>query len=541
MKSSAEFLYGSCGRYWNAIQFSILAGIFFYYFSENFILSESWEILTLRSIDDYAMQDSIHSMQKALLTGNWNRIFGCFDYAYGNAFWLLNSILLLPFYFINDPQTLIVIGRQISLLFIFSSIYIIGLIIDRIRPEAFSLKYPILIAIATAPMVSIIATKLHVNAQSIFFGILSFYLLIRDTEISKRMLILSAVFAGMAIGFKLTGIFMLPLLGTTVLYRLWRHHNLNLAISVSLYGLVLVFFAAACTTPALILFPFFMKELHSIYATFVLYRNMTNIDYFSPFTLFLDGLGFYLSPLSLLPIIMFFFVLMLDDINKKKFYTPILLVSTFIAIFSVICMVNKAPSYISTYLINIGFFIPLGLLGIDVLRVKKVTKIIFAYLIVASGILYGAEYRNQILPLYRFFEINKSDKVRNQLLALSEIREIISPVIYPVRILQDNTAIFPLTKFSDGVDVVINYGNLEEKSTWGTFDYIILNSKEYFGMISPATDKIRSLNSAELLRNEKEEDDRKNLLNKGLFYGRKYKLIYDQHGLLLYRLEVSKL
>ena len=177
MNKLVDYLYKSFVKYLNAIQLLLLFSIFGYYFVENFVLSASWEVLTLRSIDDYAMQDSVRSMQKALLTGNWNRVFSFFDYAYGNAFWLLNSILLLPLYVLNDAQVLIVVGRQLSLFFVFGSIYIIGLIIDRLRPSAGSLKYPILIALATMPMVSIISTKLHVNAQSMFFGILSFYLL----------------------------------------------------------------------------------------------------------------------------------------------------------------------------------------------------------------------------------------------------------------------------------------------------------------------------------------------------------------------------
>jgi hypothetical protein len=139
------------------------------------------------------------------------------------------------------------------------------------------------------------------------------------------------------------------------------------------------------------------------------------------------------------------------------------------------------------------------------------------------------------------FEISKSEKVVDQLTALDDIRKLISPVVYPVRILQDNTAIFPLTKFSDGVDVAINYGNLNEKSTWGTFDYILLNSKDYFGMTSPATDRIRKLTLVELLKKEAEEGDRINLLDNGMFYGKKYKLIYNRYDFLIYKLDINKL
>ena len=66
----------------------ILIGIFSHYFFENTLMSDGWEILAYRSIDDYAIQASIHNLQKLLLSGNFHKVVTFIDYAYGNAFWV---------------------------------------------------------------------------------------------------------------------------------------------------------------------------------------------------------------------------------------------------------------------------------------------------------------------------------------------------------------------------------------------------------------------------------------------------------------------
>ncbi len=318
MKSIFRDLNGSGNKYWNAIQLSVLAAIFGYLFAENLVLSESWEVLSLRSIDDYAIQASVRSMQKALISGDWMRVFGFFHYAYGNAFWLINAILLLPLYIIDDAQTLIVVGRQISLIFVFASIYLVGLIIDRIRPDVRQLKYPVLIAIATMPMVTIVATKFHVNAQCLFLGLLSFYFLVREPSLTRKYLVLSGIFAGMAVGFKLTAIFMTPLLGLTLLNRLWQQGNVQTTKDTMIFCMVFILTAAACTAPALLLFPFYIKDLGATYNTFLLFKNMAASEgTFSIADLLVDSFWFYLSPLSLLAAFFLFVVLVLHALKRK--------------------------------------------------------------------------------------------------------------------------------------------------------------------------------------------------------------------------------
>jgi hypothetical protein len=538
MKSIFGDLNKTGNKYWNAIQISVLVAIFVYIFAENFVLSESWEVLSLRSIDDYAIQDSIRSMQKALIAGNWSRVFGFFDYAYGDAFWLFNAILMLPLYFIDNAQLLIVAGRQISLVFVFLSIYVVNLIIDRIRPDAGPIKYAVLISIATMPMTTIIATKYHVNAQSIFLGLLSLFLLVRDQTLTKKSQVWSALFAGMAVGFKLTSILMVPLLVLVLLTKLRKQSGVNSARRVLVYAAIFILTAAACTAPRLLLFPFYTSELSATYKTFVLFKNMASTEAFATATLITDGLGFYLSPWALTAILFLFVILAADEIKNRHYITLYIFTVIVISTIILVVAVDKAPIYIASYLISIAFLLPLGLLGISIIKTSNTVKMSVVYAIIIGGLIYGNVYRNQVLSSYKFFEIAKSERIVRQFHALDEMRLVVSPLKLPVRILQDATSIFPATRFTEGVDVAINYGDLKEKSTWGTFDYILLDSKDYYGKRPQVVVHNRKFSPQELA-SELEEATRRTLYEDGEFYGRKYQLIYQGYDALLYKL-VSK-
>jgi hypothetical protein len=546
MINPVDYLYRSRINYWNVIQFLILVGIFSYYFLENFVLSASWEVLTLRSIDDYAMQDSVRSMQKALVAGNWTQIFSFFDYAYGNAFWILNSILLLPFYLLNEAQAQIIIGRQISLFFVFGGIYIIGLIIDRIRPDAIFLKYPVLIAIASTPMVAIISTKLHVNAQTVFFGILSFYLLIRDDEIKKQSMLFSSLFAGLAIGFKLTGIFIIPLLVITLLDKLKKRGTKYAAIVAAGYFFITMIIAVVCTTPVILFFPFYVDELTGIYKKFLLFKNMASEEVEISLIILTDSIRFYFSLLTTIVIITSFFFLIYSDIKKKQYISAYIFCSIIFTVLIVLLVVDKGPVYISTYILSLAFFIPLGLLGIATLKnAPNFLMIILAYCFVVFGLFYDNEYRTELLAAYKsnvpgtnsYFAMVKTEPIKRQILALEEMRKLVYPLPFPVRILLDNTSVFPATQFTDGVEIAINYGNLKEKSTQGDFDYILLNSNDYHGKMLNRFDYNLDLSNNSRATYILEEETRNTLRNTGVFYGKKYNLVYCGYDALLYKLE----
>lgn len=524
MKLKFNFQNKSYEKYWNGFQFAILVGIFSYYFLENFILSESWEVLTLRSIDDFAMNDSIRQMQQAILGGNWKRVFTFFDYGYGNIFWLVNAILLMPLYAIGDAQLQIIVGRELSLSYVFASIYLVGLVIDRLQPNAHRLKYPILISIATMPIVAIISTKLHVNAQTLFFGILSFYLLIRETQITRKYIFWSGVFGGIAIGLKLTAIFIIPLLALTLISRLFNINNGRFLVKNCLiFFLTLTIVASVCIVPTLLLFPFFSSELKTTYETFQQFKSMGGgRSSNSSLLTIANSFNYYYSLPTIFALIFFYILLIRDEIKKQKYISVIMFFVLCITVVYLMVTVNKDAVYLASYYLNVSFIIPLGFLGIIKVHHNDIIKIILIYLIIILGLFYGKAYREKILEKHEFYKIVNSEKVVRQLNALNAMRPLVEPIHSSIRVLQDHTTIFPKTRFSeDGVYVVYNYGTLRDYSieTWGKFDYIVLNSKNYFGKESESEERTRQL-----------------LIQKGEFYGIHYSLVYEGYDTLLYKL-----
>jgi hypothetical protein len=524
MKSKVDNICRSCGKYWNAVQFAILAGIFCYYFAENFILSESWEVLTLRSVDDFAMNDAIRQMQKIILAGDWLRVFTFFEYGYGNAFWLINAILLMPLYVIGDAQLQIITGRQISLLYVFGSIYLVGLIIVKLRPDAVQLKYPILITIASMPMVAIISTKLHVNAQSLYFGILSFYLLVHEQKITRKNIVWSGVFGGIAVGLKLTGIFLIPLLGLILLSRLIDKGNGDVLKNSAIFSVILAITAAACFAPTLLFFPIFYTEIQATYNILQHFKSMGGGSSSpSNFSTLVESLNYYLDLPTVLAAAFFYVLLLRDDIKANRYSSTFMVFILGLTLAYLTVTVHKAPVYIATYYLSVSFIMPLGFLGMVKLRCTDRTKVILMYLIVILGLMYGAADREKILQYYQFYRIVDSEKVIRQLNALEEMRGIVLPIRGPIRVLQDATTVFPGTRFSEErIDVVYNYGTLRDYTikSWGKFDYIVLNSKIYFGQ-----------------NNKSEENVRQSLQSTGEFYGIHYSLIYQGYDTLLYKLD----
>ncbi len=527
-----DTIYSNVAAYWTALQITILACIFCYYFVENFILSESWSVLLSRSIDDFVMQASTYNTQKEIIAGHWKTVFTTFDYAYGNIFWLFNAVLLMPLYMLDATQVQIIAGRQLSLLFVFGSIYLLGLIIDKLRPDAKHLKYPTLIAIATMPMVEIIATKLHVNAPNLFFGILSFFLIVRSTQITRKDIIWSGVSAGVAIGLKVTGVVILPLLGLTLINRLFEKQDTFLVKNIAIFCLTVILVSIACAAPSLFLFPCFRSDLKRMYATFVLFKNMGGQGN-SYHGSIVDGLAYYLNPIALSAAAIFSMPLIVSDMKRRNFIFVFIIVSLVAAEIALVLTVHKIPFYIATYLVNLGFFIPLGLIGIATVRVPTFLKVTVAYTIIACSIVYGIDNRNRLLCEHlgdkNFFRIIKSEKIQNRLNALNEMSSLIMPIKTPIRMLQDCYSIFPVTGLTEGVMMDLNFGTLDGYSkNDARYDYISFNTLDYFGR-TPANFPEGTLSVDDTLR--------KTLYDTGYFKGSKYRLIYENFGILVYELE----
>lgn len=529
-----EFLVSRCADF---AQTAALVAIFAYYFVENFAISGGWEMLALRSVDDAAMQGAIRNIHKSVMAGDVAKLFHTFDYAYGNAFWLFTSLLLFPFYLIGDAQAEIVAGRQISLLFVAGSIYFMGQIIEKICPDARRLKYPAMIAMATAPMIAIVATKLHVNAQSLFWGVLSIYYLVRHPVFVRSDAMWSAAFAGMAAGFKLTGVFVFPLVGLILLGKVWPLRLRSRIYEIALFGFVLIVVTAACLFPPLLLFPFYTDEISLAYRVFIMFRDLAvfggNDDLLMKSV---NGMSYFLGPVALGVSLLLFPVLLAFDIRKRRFISSFIFLTLFATVSCVVLTVDKDAAYVGAYILNVSLFLPFGMLGIVAVRVPEFVKLAALYLVVLSSLVCLTPLQRDVSDHFNFFKVAESEAIQNQLMAMEEIRPLVTPLELPVRILQDCDSAFPATMYQDGIFVSYILGDLKDKASWGAFDYILLNRTRYMGKpdVPPAIDGTLPLSA--FSGSNLEEAIRRRLYEQGDYLGRKYRLIYDRYDSLLYKL-----
>lgn len=528
------------GRYLCGIQAALLLAIFGYHFVENFVLSSSWEALPLRSIDDFAMHDSVRRMQETLLSGQFRQALTFFDYGYGNIFWLANAIAFLPFYFIDNAQFQIVVGRQLSLLFVFGSVVLIGRIAQKLRPAAATLRMSVMLTLAASPMIAIIGTKFHVNAQCIFFGILAYHTLMRDDVLSQKAASRAAIWAGVAVGLKLTALFIVPMIYATLWLRLKQAGTQDIRRALSRFSLRFGLTSAACTVPALLLFPFFTRDLAATYATFQMYKNM-GADFSAPvdlLTSITETVSYTMHPATFVVSAVLFFILARADFRKGNFITTALGLGT-LGVLALACLaIHKPTLYQATYALSASYFIPLGLLGLSDLRLSQAWKGSIALGIALIGIGLSWDFRDRSLSYHRFFEIAQSRRVTEQLQALDGMRAAIGQLPTPVRVYQDNTTVFPASRFTKGVEVVYCYGNLRDYTPerLGRFDYVAVNSADYIFKMQPSSLQYRNATEAERDKSDREEAARKHLRETGVLGGVKYKLIYEGHDTLLYKI-----
>ncbi len=511
----------------------IICAIFSYYFVANFKMSSSWDVVNLRSIDDVAVQQSIRRIQLAAISGDWKIVFSFVDYAYGCIFWIINGILQFPFYFIGNAQLQIIVGREISLIFVFSGIYLIGKIVDHINNalQFTGMKYEVLTVISTMPIIGVIGTKAHVNAQSFFFSILSLFIIVRVPKLTGKNLATSALVAGIAIGMKATSILILPISCLLIFGKLKEQKKFKIIKSQFGYVAITQIVALISTAPIIVFFPLYKDEIRRIVQTFSMFINLGEVSTVSVSDRLFGGIGYFLSPIAL-AISMFGFVVLLFVELKNGVK---IIFSVFVGLISaaivVLAAVHKDAIYVGNYIISVAFLIPIGILALNKLGIQDTYKKCIAASLVVLMTLSGLANRNLIMQRYSFFKISNSDEIQEKLTARDEIDKLVSPIELPARVLMDYEAVFPLTNFTKGAEIRYLYGDLSNYQTgiWGIFDFISLNIRGYYNYL-PADDS-KPLSPEQAIRDE--------LLKKGTLKGIEYSKIYERGDEVVFKLKVK--
>jgi hypothetical protein len=199
-----------------------------YIFWSNTLLSNSFEQMPLRAIDDLAMQSSIHLSLLNIAQGDFSQILYKFDYAYGWLFWSLYQLWVSPFALIfhlmpnqATEKLLIVMAREFTLFILILTLIMIRRIVSNLFLNLPVFGSPVIKSLVTFiillnPIVGYWSGRVQPPILSTFFFICSIWILTKNqlkssyiSNLVKRMKckldaeeILSFLFLGCAIGIK---------------------------------------------------------------------------------------------------------------------------------------------------------------------------------------------------------------------------------------------------------------------------------------------------------------------------------------------------
>ena len=506
------------------LQVLILASATAYVTWQNSFLSDEWWVVPLRDIDDYALNGGTELLRGLLETGEWERSLSFFAYAYGIAFWFLMVVLTSPVHFLDLPEAQIFLGRTLSLLAALATNIVVAMIGRRIYPDSKKLW---LVAIGVGfitPITLINATKMHVNSWMTLFGAIAIFLLVNKPTLTLRALYLASFFMGLAIGFKLTAVVLLPVFVSTVISK-----RKDFATKHAIGSILSVPFAAIATGfPVLLAFPILPEAVNYVLGVFNTFSGLGSGVSGSIEMRVLDGLSFFGNPIVVL---LLFLALLLNGLASFKndgltlrWSLPFSIATTFVITWlGVATLVNKPAIYLATYSLSIAVFLPLGVFALSYLPFRPGVQVLAAWLLVVGNIVLSPQFSGIVLGTQNYAEISSGESVVRKIAAAKEISTLLEDLKPETRVLLDSHSIFPYSDIDQSIELTISYGGLSSIADEGygaaSFDFVILDQESYFGMPNPEEESVRSL-----------------LRTNGVLGTSTYELIYSNHGTLVYEL-----
>ena len=175
-----------------AIDLFVSLPLITYIFWSNTLLSDNFEQMPLRAIDDLAMQSSIHLSLLNFAQGHFSQLVYKFDYGYGWLFWNFYQLWISPFALIFHlfptqltEKTLIIMGRQLTLLILVATVYVTRKLLLNLHRENPIFGTSIFGSLSTViilmnPIVGYWAGRLQPPILATFFFLTSIYFLTLD-------------------------------------------------------------------------------------------------------------------------------------------------------------------------------------------------------------------------------------------------------------------------------------------------------------------------------------------------------------------------
>jgi len=214
-----------------------------------------------RGEDDGAFFPIIFKIYYCLTHFEIDKLFRAYSigehFGYGWIFWIVSALFVMPgaiiSHFFGIDNFLIAGVSILSLTLSFSGLFFFYKALSFYTKDEL-IKFAIIGMILMHPAFGYLSIKWHPTAFNFFFSCLLFYQLAKLEIVTKQNLRIIAITLAMSIGSKMTGLFMLPLVGLFLADRLkWQMNKENLIFAGYFFG-VLCFFSVLFYDPSFFLF-----------------------------------------------------------------------------------------------------------------------------------------------------------------------------------------------------------------------------------------------------------------------------------------------
>lgn len=491
---------------------------------QNTFLASDWWTVSLRDIDDYAMNGAVEDLRRELESGGWRIALSFFAYAYGIGFWFLMVAITTPLHLLELGELQIFLGRTLSLAAVLATSLVVAMIGQKLYPQSTNLW---LVAVGfglLTPMSLINGTKLHVNSWMMLLGALAIYVLVSQSRLSAKALYLAAFLMGLAIGFKLTALVLLPVFAAMVFVRgreLATKHLLGAAFSVPLFAVLSGF-------PVIILSPILPEAASYVIGVFNTFSGLGTDAGRSGEAGILEGLAFFGNPWIVVALFALLILLGIKSLRSGQsslsWALPLSVSFTLAFTWTALpLLIDKPAIYLATYSLSISVFLPLGTFALVSFSSNQFIRLALGWALVLGNLFSSPNFAAHVLGAQNYAAIASSPSMERKLNAAREIELLIGDVAESTTVLLDSHSVFPLSDVDNSVSLRMSYGNLgslaDDYARGVRFEYIVLDSESYHEMPNSSEDALRA-----------------SLQQDGKLWSASYELIYSKYGTLVFEL-----
>ena len=518
---------------WMVKSVLILVGVWLCY--TNFIFSESFEVLTLREIDDLAFQFTLRKMHIALNKGHLRVLFGTIDYGYGNFFWLTITFLTYPFYLMDLVQPIIVLPRLFSLGCFFISAFLVNKMLKELVGDRL-VAHSVSLLVLLTPVVVYAAQRFHNHGLITLLGCLALWFCFFFKGPWGRLLAFGL--CGLAAGVKLTGLFVFPIIffGEAYnLFRKWKSRSNTLSqeiLSLIFGSLVFIVSAFSSLSPLFLVFPKAGEQIEGIFKTLDYYfqnskNNLGSLDNQNPVRLIKEG---FLGMIFSWPIWVCFFVGAILELRKaleKQALMIGILISLSLVGGYLTFKTAQGPWAISNYFIPVAFGSAISLVGLRHVFSKENYRILILLLLLLQVVSHREELKTSF---FLYWDRNRSTETQEKIRFAVEQKKIFEKYKSSPSILKDFRVLSPLSVINCECEIKEIFDNIHVFFDHPSeFDFIILN-RESILFSSDEKLNLRE-DKQELFKSKKVVEG---LMERGQFFGRSYQLLLEQGPYILF-------